>query len=120
MLGAGGALARLSALLRRAPFGKRSATALLVLGLVPLALGMIEAFTSVLHLPNHLAAVFPGPGIALLLLCLMIGSLVMTTFVCDGLTLQFQLKSLPRGPRRADGGRRSAGFGPDVCCRMTW
>jgi hypothetical protein len=57
----GGALARLSALLQRAPFGKGSATTLL--GLV-------------------------------------IGPLVMTPFVCDGLTLQFQLKSLPLGPRR--------------------
>jgi hypothetical protein len=96
----GGARARLSALLQRAPFGKRPATTLLVLGLVPLALGVLGAFTSVLRLPNHLAAVFPGPGIAVLLLGLMIGPLVMTTFVCDGLTLQFQLKSLRLGLRR--------------------
>ncbi|HUC69919.1 MAG TPA: hypothetical protein VMS01_01885 [Stellaceae bacterium] len=37
---------------------------LLALGLLPLALGAIEAFTYAPRLPNHLAAVFPGPGTA--------------------------------------------------------
>jgi len=40
------------------------AMVLLALGLLPLALGAIEAFTYAPRLPNHLAAVFPGPGTA--------------------------------------------------------
>jgi len=41
--------------------GRRcSGTVLLALGLIPLALGVIESFTFALRLPNHLAAVFPG------------------------------------------------------------
>ena len=62
----GGASARLRALIQRAPFGAGPAVALLVLGLVPLVLGLIEAFTSALLLPNRLALLFPGPAIALL------------------------------------------------------
>ena len=40
------------------------AMVLLALGLLPLALGAIEAFIYALRLPNHLAAVFPGRGTA--------------------------------------------------------
>ena len=90
----GGALARLNALLQRAPFGAALAVTLLALGLVPLALGVIEAFTYALRLPNHLAAVFPGPGVAVLLLGLMIGPLVALTFLFDGLVFQAWLGSL--------------------------
>ena len=96
----GGALARLNALLQRAPFGAPLAMALLALGLVPLALGVIEAFTFALRLPNHLAAAFPGPGVAVLLLGLMIGPLVALTFLFDGLTFQVRLGSLPLRLRR--------------------
>src|SRR6516162_1377190 len=69
------------------PGGVVSAAVLLALGLIPLALGVIESFTFALKLPNHLAAVFPGPGIAVLLLGLMIGPLVALAFLFDGLTL---------------------------------
>jgi hypothetical protein len=96
----GGARARLDALLQRAPFGTAPAATLLALGLVPLILGVVEAFIFTLRLPNHLAAVFPGPAIALLLLGLMIGPLITGTFVCDGLTLQVRLGSLRLGLRR--------------------
>ena len=96
----GGASARLRALIQRAPFGAGPAVALLVLGLVPLVLGLIEAFTSALLLPNRLALLFPGPAIALLLLGLMIGPLVAATFVCDGLTLQWRMGRLRLGLRR--------------------
>ena len=96
----GGARARLSALLRRAPYGAAPALALLALGLVPLALGLVEAFTSVLRLPNRLATVFPGPAVAVLLLGLMIGPLTAVTFTCDGLTLRARLGRLRLGLRR--------------------
>src|SRR6185437_15335725 len=96
----GGASARLRALIQRAPFGAGPAVALLALGLVPLVLGLIEAFTSALLLPNRLALLFPGPAIALLLLGLMIGPLVAATFVCDGLTLQWRMGRLRLGLRR--------------------
>ncbi len=86
-----GAWARAKALLQQAPFGPVPATTLLALGLLPLALGMIEAFTFTLRLPNRLAAVFPGPGCAVLLLGLMIGPLTILTFVVDGLTFQARL-----------------------------
>lgn len=62
----GGARARLHALLQRAPGGVVTAAVLPALGLIPLGLGVIESFTFALKLPNHLAAVFPGPGIAVL------------------------------------------------------
>lgn len=96
----GGAIARLRALLRRAPGGSSPAVVLLALGLVPLALGVIESFTFALKLPNHLAAVFPGPGVAVLLLGLMTGPLVTLTFLFDGLTLEARLGSLYLGLRR--------------------
>jgi hypothetical protein len=96
----GGASARLRTLMQRAPYGASPAVALLVLGLVPLVLGLIEAFTSALLLPNRLAILFPGPAIALLLLGLMIGPLVAATFVCDGLTLQWRIGRLRLGLRR--------------------
>ncbi len=96
----GGASARLRALIQRAPFGAGPAMALLVLGLLPLVLGSIEAFTSALLLPNRLPLLFPGPAIALLLLGLMIGPLVAATFVCDGLTLQWRIGRLRLGLRR--------------------
>jgi hypothetical protein len=96
----GGAWARFEALLRRAPFGRALAWVLLALGLLPLALGVIESFTYTLRLPNHLAVVFPGPGIAVLLLGLMIGPLVAVTFVFDGLTLQWRVGSHRLGFRR--------------------
>ena len=96
----GGAGARVDALLRRAPFGAVPAATLLALGLVPLALGVIEAFIFTLRLPNHLAAVFPGPATALLLLGLMIGPLVAGTFICDGLTFHVRLGSLSLRTRR--------------------
>ena len=96
----GGARARLFALLRRAPYGAAPALALLALGLVPLALGLVEAFTSVLRLPNRLATVFPGPAVAVLLLGLMIGPLTAVTFTCDGLTLRARLGRLRLGLRR--------------------
>src|SRR6185437_7788603 len=89
----GGASARLRALIQRAPFGAGPAVALLVLGL-------IEAFTAALFLPNRLALLFPGPAIALLLLGLMIGPLMAATFVCDGLTLQWRIGRLRLGLRR--------------------
>jgi len=96
----GGARARLRALLGRAPFGAVPAVALLVLGLVPLALGVVEAFTSTLRLPNLVATAFPGPACAVLLLGLMVGPLTAATFVCDGLTLPARLGPLPLGLRR--------------------
>jgi hypothetical protein len=96
----GGARARLHALLQRAPGGVVPATVLLALGLIPLALGVVESFTFALKLPNHLAAVFPGPGIAVLLLGLMIGPLVTLTFLFDGLTFEARLGSLNIGLRR--------------------
>jgi hypothetical protein len=96
----GGARARLNALLQRAPFGRVPAMVLLALGLLPLALGAIESFTFALRLPNHLAAAFPGPAIAVLLLGLMIGPLVTATFVFDGLTFQAKLGSLRLRLRR--------------------
>ena len=96
----GGAKARLKALLQRAPFGAAFAMVLLALGLVPLALGVIEAFIYTLRLPNLLAEAFPGPGIAVLLLGLMIGPLVAVTFVFDGLTLQGRVGSHRLGFRR--------------------
>lgn len=96
----GGARARLHALLQRAPFGAKWATTLLALGLAPLALGAIEAFTSALRLPNHLALAFPGPAIAVLLLGLMIGPLVTATFLFDGLTPQMRLGRVQLGLRR--------------------
>jgi hypothetical protein len=93
----GGAKARLKALLQWAPYGAVPAWVLLALGLVPLALGTIESFSYSLRLPNRLAAVFPGPSIAVLLLGLMIGPLVAVTFVFDGLTLQWRFESQPWG-----------------------
>jgi hypothetical protein len=90
----GGAKARFEALLQRAPYGAVPAWVLLALGLVPLALGVIESFTYTLRLPNLLAKAFPGPGIAVLLLGLMIGPLVAATFVFDGLTLQWRVGGL--------------------------
>lgn len=96
----GGARARFEALLRRAPYGRVPAWILLALGLVPLALGVIESFTYTLRLHNLLAKAFPGPGIAVLLLGLMIGPLVAVTFVFDGLTLQWRLGSQRLGLRR--------------------
>lgn len=90
----GGARERLNTLLQRAPFGAGPAVTLLAAGLLPLALGVIEAFTATLRLPNHLAKVFPGPGIAVLLLGLMIGPLVVVTFILDGLTFRARLGSL--------------------------
>jgi hypothetical protein len=75
---------RLTTLLQRAPFGLIPAVVLLALGLIPLALGVIESFTSALRLPNRLAAAFPGPGIAVLLLGLMIGPLVTLTSFSTG------------------------------------
>ncbi len=96
----GGARVRLRALLHRAPFGACPAVTLLALGLVPLALGVVEAFTSALRLPNLLAAVFPGPACAVLLLGLMIGPLTVATFVFDGLTLPARIGPLPLGLRR--------------------
>ena len=68
--------------------------------MIPLGLGVIESFTFALKLPNHLAAVFPGPGIAVLLLGLMIGPLVTLTFLFDGLTFEARLGSLNNGLRR--------------------
>jgi hypothetical protein len=96
----GGTRSRLDTLLARAPGGAVTATVLLVLGLIPLALGVIESFTFALKLPNHLAAVFPGPGIAVLLLGLMIGPLVTLTFLFDGLTFEARLGSTHIGLRR--------------------
>jgi hypothetical protein len=96
----GGAWARLRALLQRAPLGAALASILLGLGLLPLALGVIEAFTYALRLPNRLAVAFPGPGIAVLLLGLMIGPLTAVTFVFDGLTLQWRVGSQRLGFRR--------------------
>jgi hypothetical protein len=96
----GGAQARLHALFRAAPFGPVPAVVLLVLGLVPLILGVAESFSSSLHLPNLLAAVFPGPGIAVLLLGLMIGPLVTSTFLLDGLTFEARLGRLHLRLRR--------------------
>jgi hypothetical protein len=95
-----GASARLRTLMQRAPYGAGPAVALLVLGLVPLVLGLIEAFTSALLLPNRLAILFSGPAIALLLLGLMIGPLVAATFVCDGLTLHWRIGRFRLGLRR--------------------
>jgi hypothetical protein len=92
----GGAKARFEALLQRAPYGAVPAWVLLALGLAPLALGVIEAFTYMLRLPNRLAVLFPGPGIAVLLLGLMIGPLAAVTFVFDG--LEFQRLGLRRPP----------------------
>ena len=92
----GGAWARLRTLLRCAPYGAAPAMLLLLFGLVPLALGIVEAFTSSLQAPNRLAAVFPGPAIALFLFGLMIGPLTVATFVCDGLTLELRLGRLLR------------------------
>jgi hypothetical protein len=86
--------------MQRAPGGAVPAAVLLALGLIPLALGVIESFTFALMLPNHLAAVFPGPGVAVLLLGLMIGPLVALTFLFDGLTLEARLGSLYLGLRR--------------------
>jgi hypothetical protein len=45
---------------QRAPYGTGPAVALMVFGLVALALGLIEAFTSALLLPNRLVILFPG------------------------------------------------------------
>jgi hypothetical protein len=90
----------LDTLLRRAPGGIVPAGVLLMLGLIPLALGVIESFTFALKLPNHLAAVFPGPGIAVLLLGLMIGPLVTLTFLFDGLTFEARVGSTYIGLRR--------------------
>ena len=98
-----GAWVRLRALLQRAPCGAVPASILLGLGLLPLALGVFElfqSFTYALRLPNHLAALFPGPGIAVLLLGLMIGPLTAVTFLFDGLTFQAQLGSPHLGLRR--------------------
>jgi hypothetical protein len=95
-----GARARLRALLQRAPYGGVPALILLALGLVPLGFGVVEAFTSALRLPNRLAAVFPGPGIAVLLLGLMIGPLMALTFVVDGLTFEGRIGSLQLSLRR--------------------
>jgi hypothetical protein len=96
----GGAKARFQALLQRAPFGAVPAWVLLGLGLVPLGLGLLESFIYTLRLPNLLAKAFPGPGIAVLLLGLMIGPLVAVTFVFDGLTLQWRVGSRRLGFRR--------------------
>jgi hypothetical protein len=96
----GGARIRLKTLLRRAPYGAAPAVILLVLGLVPLGFGVVEAFTSVLRLPNRLAAIFPGPGIAVLLLGLMIGPLVALAFVVDGLTFEARIGSFRLSLRR--------------------
>lgn len=91
---------RLSALLLRAPFGHWPAMFLLALGLLPLVVGLFETFALSLHAPALLAAVFPGPGIAVLLLGLMIGPLVAATFVFDGMTLQWRWGHLRLGLRR--------------------
>ena len=96
----GGARARLRALLQRAPYGRVLAGAWLALGLLPLASGLIETFVQTLQLPNRLAVLFPGPAIAALLLGLMIGPLVATTFVFDGLTIQCRRWNLRLGLRR--------------------
>jgi hypothetical protein len=96
----GGARLRLDTLLGRAPGRAATATVLLLFGLIPLVLGVIESFTFALKLPNHLAAVFPGPGIAVLLLGLMIGPLVTLTFLFDGLTFEARLGSTYIGLRR--------------------
>jgi hypothetical protein len=96
----GGARIRLKTLLQRAPYGAAPAVTFLVLGLVPLGFGVVEAFTSALRLPNRLAAIFPGPGIAVLLLGLMIGPLVALTFVVDGLTFEARIGSFRLSLRR--------------------
>jgi hypothetical protein len=96
----GGAWARLNALLQRAPYGRVLAIVWLALGLLPLACGLIETFVYTLQLPNRLAVLFPGPAIAVLLLGLMIGPLVATTFVFDGLTIQWRRCGLRLGLRR--------------------
>ena len=87
----GGAWTRLRTLLQRGPWGSLPAALLLLLGLVPLLLAAVEQFTGPFHLANWLAGWFPGPGIAVLLLGLMIGPLVVATFVFDGLTLRCRL-----------------------------
>jgi hypothetical protein len=89
-----GTKTRLERLLQRAPYGAAPAITWLALGLLPLALGVVESFTYTLRLPNLLAKAFPGPGIAVLLLGLMIGPLVAVTFVFDGLTFRWQIGSL--------------------------
>jgi hypothetical protein len=96
----GVAWARFRCLMRRAPFGQLTALTLLALGLVPLVLAVVEAFTSVLRLPNLVAAAFPGPACAVLLLGLMIGPLSVLTFVCDGLSLPRRLGRVPFPLRR--------------------
>jgi hypothetical protein len=96
----GGARARLRALLHRAPYGAIPALTLLALGSIPIGFGVVEAFTPALRQPNYLAKVFPGPAVALLLLGLMIGPLVMVTFIFDGLTFQTRIGSLRLGLRR--------------------
>jgi hypothetical protein len=96
----GGARVRLHALFQGAPFGAVPAVVFLAVGLVPLVLGVVESFSFSLRLPNRLAAVFPGPGVAVLLLGLMIGPLVAATFLFDGLTFQAWLGSLRLRLRR--------------------
>jgi hypothetical protein len=92
---------RLQALLCRAPFGTVPAVVLLVVGFLPLCLGLIEAFSyTALYLPNRLASVFPGPAIAVFLLGLMAGPLTALTFICDGISLQWKLGDAYVGPRR--------------------
>jgi hypothetical protein len=76
------------------------AVVLLAVGLLPLCLGFIEAFSYALYLPNRLALVFPGPAIAVLLFGLMAGPLTALTFVCDGISLQWKLADAYIGPRR--------------------
>lgn len=90
-----GIVARLRALLERAPFGPAFAGLVLFVSLVPLGLGLVEAFTSTLDFPHWLALAFPGPAVAVLLLALMIGPLTVVTFVSDGLRMPLGLRRPP-------------------------
>jgi len=80
---------RLRLLLRRAPFARAwLAAGLLVFSLAMFVYGAIESFTpwdaSHEALPARLAAIFPGPCAALIVIALMMGPLSALTFVFDG------------------------------------
>jgi hypothetical protein len=83
---------RFDLLLRRAPLARFwLPAALLGLSLAIFVYGAIESFTpwGAAHeaLPARVAAIFPGPCVALIAIALMIGPLATLTFVFDGLRI---------------------------------
>ena len=90
---------RLRALVANSPY-PRLAQASLVLGMLPLVLGCVQAFDYALGIPHLFAMAFPGPSVVLLLLGLMIPPLTCFTFAWDKVSCEIKIAGLEIGPRR--------------------